>query len=474
MTTRRFVSGLCLWVFTISISGYAADVMAADPAATPSPPTADPSPQAASPFTTLTFEVTRHTDPSKSGTQTQGTVPPDSHYTMTVVLAGNALDVDDQGIETRYDFAKNRIYRLNKSDKTYEDVSLYTVLGFNTVEFTNRMMLGRVLAAAKLPGNPMAPAYTENLMALSDPNNHTVIDHEAHGDHTTYTWDGSTFAIVSQKVQVVPADALRQYLRFLRYTIGGHPQILAAIGTGGGVPERLTVVRTNMSTETRTLSLQHLEESPAQTLTLDGFTRKPADAEPLRLIEHLPADPTAALEQHLVELRQERDAALAGEHLLDAMLANIAAMLASGDQTDATAWFSAHREQIMKDADATQVTQNLKPHDEKSARAAAETLEQVKKHAGPHGYVLDIFEANTLRSLHEGAKAVDLFIAALSADPLITGAWVDLGTTYYGDFRAVEAWACWDTARMLKPNHPFNADINAGEQKLRTDHPEFF
>jgi hypothetical protein len=60
----------------------------------------------------------------------------------------------------------------------------------------------------------------------------------------------------------VPAAVLTEYLRFLRYSTGGHPQILAAIERGHGIPERLTIVRSNMGIETRTLTLQSIDERP--------------------------------------------------------------------------------------------------------------------------------------------------------------------------------------------------------------------
>jgi tetratricopeptide (TPR) repeat protein len=135
---------------------------------------------------------------------------------------------------------------------------------------------------------------------------------------------------------------------------------------------------------------------------------------------------------------------------------------------------SPSRGQLEKDPEAGNLTHSLKSNDEDSARAAAETLEQLRKRSDPHGYVVAIFEANTMRSLGQSSRAMDLFTGALQADPFITGAWVDLGSTYYEDFMAAEAWACWDAARALKPDHPFIDGINDQERKLRTEHPEFF
>jgi len=95
---------------------------------------------------------------------------------MTVSLAGDSLQIDKPDTRTRYDFNTTRIDRLDKLKHSYQDTSLYSVIGFNVAEFANRMMLAKMLASLKQPNNPMAPALTEHLVALSDPANATVID----------------------------------------------------------------------------------------------------------------------------------------------------------------------------------------------------------------------------------------------------------------------------------------------------------
>ena len=101
-------------------------------------------------------------------------------------------------------------------------------------------------------------------------------------------------------------------------------------------------------------------------------------------------------------------------------------------------------------------------------------LDTLKLTAGVHSYVLNIFEANIRLGMREGSKARELLLAALAADPTITGAWIDLGTAYYYNFDAQAAWACWDAARALRPTHYMLKVVDDREQKLRTDHPEFF
>src|SRR5208282_1559558 len=127
--------------------------------------------------TVLTFDVASHTEAAKGAKAVKGqSLPADAKYTLSVALNGDTLQIDDPDTQTRYDFKRARIDELDKSKKTYDEVSLYTAVGFDVAEFANRMMLGRALAAGKIKDNPMAPALTENLMSMSDPANATVID----------------------------------------------------------------------------------------------------------------------------------------------------------------------------------------------------------------------------------------------------------------------------------------------------------
>jgi hypothetical protein len=425
--------------------------------------------------TVLSFDVASHTAAAKGAKQVKGlSTPADTNYVLTVTLSGDALQIDEPDAQTRYDFKNARIDRLDKLKHSYDEVSLYTVIGFNVVEFANRMALGKALAAGKMKDNPMAPALTENLMSMSDPTNATVVDRSAKGDETIYSWKMLPLMTVSQKTREVPEAVLTQYLRFLRYDVGGHPEILGAIERDHGIPERLTIVRSNMGIETRSLTLHSIDERPDSTFSLDGFTRETPAREPFTTLRRLSASSTADLEAHAAVLRQERDAAVAAGRTLDAMLANFAAMLSTGDKSEATAWVAAHRDQINTSADGQRLMRSLNPQDESSAKQAADTFEDMKRSAGPHSYVLNIFEANTRHSLHQGDKAIDLFLTALAADPTITGGWVDLGKLYYNNFSAEAAWACWDAARILRPAHFLLKQVDDLERKLRTDHPEFF
>src|SRR5205823_3218257 len=146
-----------------------------------------------------------------------------------------------------------------------------------------------------------------------------------------------------------------------------------------------------------------IDGRPDSPFSLDGYTRHPPDGEPFTTLRRLSASSAADFEAHAGVLRHERDAAVADGRIFDAMLANFAAGLSTGDQSEATAWVAAHRDQINANADAQSLVRNLNPKDANTAKVAADTLEKMKRSAGPHSYVLNIFEGNIRFGLHQGA-----------------------------------------------------------------------
>ena len=424
--------------------------------------------------TVLTFDVTAHTEDSKGVKRPAGGKPADEHYAMTVTLAPDALQIDRQDHQLIYDFVARQALQLDVSTHSYVEGSLYSRIGFLDAEFANRMMLGRVLAAGEVKDNPMAPALTEHLMSLSDPANVTVIDSRTVGTDTVYSWAKQPLMTVSQEVRDVSAATMSQYLRFLRYEVGGHPTILASIAKGKGIPERLTIVRSNMGIETRTLTLQNLAEQSDVAFSLEGFTRTTPPGEPYATLKQLSSTPAADLQARVSALRAERDAAFAAGQVFDGVLANSAVGLSTGQQDEVIAWIKSHVDQINAEGNTGRLMASLEPRDEASAKQAAEWLARIAKSDNPHSYVLSIFEANVRTNLKDGDSPDKLFLRALAVNPTITGAWIDLAKYYYGSFDAEAAWACWDAARALNPTHPFLQDIDRLEKKLRTDHPEFF
>jgi Flp pilus assembly protein TadD len=146
----------------------------------------------------------------------------------------------------------------------------------------------------------------------------------------------------------------------------------------------------------------------------------------------------------------------------------------TGVTNSATAWTIQHRDALESDESVRALKASLTPRDQASAQTALQTLAELRKQPGAAQYVLDVSQGNTLIYLHQGQNGADQLLEALAVNPYLLGAWHDLGAFYYQTFRTDKAWACWDAARKVNPQHPQLLPIRQMENRIRTYMPEFF
>jgi tetratricopeptide (TPR) repeat protein len=396
----------------------------------------------------------------KAGTQ---------QFPVTVTLGRNYLSVDAQGSRDIYDFERRRLYHLHPKDKTYEDVSLYSVLGFRSMELQNRLYINSVLGAAKVTSKTQAPALSEHLLSLTAPDENTVIETADANGMTTYRWKDQELLSVSNKTRPLTEGYQAEYWRYLRYTIGGHPKIYADLDKRRGIPEVLKTLQPDVSERHITLRLTGVTNPPDAPYSLDGFTRAAPKREPFVTLQKIGGEAAARAEA----AKRDRDAATAAGKMLDAALAHFTYALSTGDSS--RDWLMQTRDQMQADPDAKAFASSLSVKNADEAETAIKTLNALRaKSQSPYAYLLDVFAANHQLSLRHATEARQLFLTALNANPYLTGAWFDLGKLYYSTFETEAAWACWDAARALDPNHPFGKSIETMERQMVSDHPELF
>jgi hypothetical protein len=423
----------------------------------------------------LTFTVTSHKEPAAGMTAAGQVVQPsDKTFPLIVTLGRRYLITEAEGTRTIYDFERLRVLRVTVASASYTDDSLYSDIGFRALEFQNRIMLGSALQAGKLAVNPMEPALMEQLFSLSNPKGNTPIE-QRHADGVSeFFWGKQKLMAVSDKIQELPQGYQDEYWRFLRYYAGGHPKVYTALKSLNGVPDKVTFVLTNMGTETREIRLNTISSTADSPFSLDGFVRARPDEEPHSTLQVLGPDAAAKLAERMEATMKVRDAAIAQGPVLEAVLSNMAMLIMSGDGASLTAWIAQHRDAIQSDDSARSLSANLEPPDQAGAQKSLQVLTDLNKQSGSAAYMLDVFEGNTLLGLRNGKAGSDHLLAALKLNPYLLGAWKDLGGYYYQSFRTDKAWACWDAARRVNPQHSMLLRITEMEKQLRAAFPEFF
>lgn len=423
----------------------------------------------------LTFVEQTVTQPPK-GSKNK---PESAEFPVTVTLGHDYLSVDSKDTRQLFDFAHHRLYRLDLQDETFEDLSLFSVLGFRAMELQNRISINTMLTEAKVKNGAQAPALSEHLLSLTAEGQDTVIDISQANGTTAYRWKGTELLSVSDKTRPLPSAYQAEYSRFLRYVFGGHPQILGDLAKRSGVPEILRTTQPDVVERLITLRLTGVTNAPDAPYSLAGFTRAAPKREPFLTLQKIgpsqaaKPDGAAELAKRAEAAQRDRDAATAQGRLLDAALAHFTYALSTGDS--GRDWLMQTRDQIKDDPDATALAASLSAKDAEQASKAVQTLAALRaKSTSQYAYLLDVFAANHEVTLKHSTEARKLFLAALSANPYLTGAWFDLGKLFYGTFKTEEAWACWDAARALNPDHPFAKTIETMERQMAADHPEMF
>lgn len=393
---------------------------------------------------------------------------------LRVTLGGNHLVMETDGTRYIMDFEKRRTFNLKVGEKTFVEGSLFATLGFAAMELQNRVALSAMLRAAKVEADSMVPALAEHVFSLLAAGQNTVIDRIQQDGTTLFRWQGKELFSVSGSVQRLPPGYMPEYWRWVRYRVGGHPKIHAALQASEGVPASLYMLRPDVAEKHTTLQLRSVTNEADVPYSLAGYSRITPDREPWLTSRKIAADAGVGRQAAAGAATAARDAAAVGQgRLLDAILAEFTRSNVAGIEDNQ--WLAQVLNRVRTDPDARALASALSPTDATQLPKAIETLVALRGRTNsPYAYILDVFTANHHLAMRKPADAQRLLLGALAANPYLTGAWFDLGKVYYLTFRTEEAWTCWDTARALVPDHAVGRDISQLERKMLADHPEFF
>jgi hypothetical protein len=392
---------------------------------------------------------------------------------IRVTLGHRYLIVDSPGSREIFDFDKRRRYLLDVGAKTYIEFSLFSQLGFAAIESQNRVLTNRMLSAAKVLDDMRSPPMVEQLFSVSVPGGDADIDTAKSEGGTVYRWHGHDLLSISDASEPLPGEYQREYWRWLQIGFGGHPKIYTDLEERSGVPELLRIVRPDVGVTTVTLRLKGVANSSITTYTLEGFSRTTPNTEPYLTLQHLDADASAGLAVQISATRRDIESSLAAGKGLDAFLAFMAL---TNSATDAASMLPPQATELFRsDADVKVVAAVMQVHTKEQAQSAVKTLTELRdRSSARYAYMLNVFAANHELDLMRTQNAERRFLAALAKNPYLTGTWFDLGNVYYATFRTDEAWACWDTARLLNPKHPLRQRVDALEQRLLSERSQLF
>lgn len=399
--------------------------------------------------------------------------PPDSREVLEVTLGDDYLLVDRAAVRMLYDFGRRRHYVIDTAHRRYVDYSLYSIVGFRTMELRHRANMQAMLAAADVKLPVTRAIDREQELSVAE-NADAVIEETMQGGERVFTSEGRALASWRTRGTQVESRDAAHFARFLRYTQAGHPQLLARLAQGTLIPQQLRfTIATVAGVRTVQLTVSNVRHVAAAPLDLSAYApRDDADDAVDALLDRM----AAQTPQQLAALRAAHPCdtadAYRADALLDTMLGRTECVLATGA---AMLPFTPEQlEQVRADGGVALMFAAIGPKSPAEYEASVKTLAALRTQAPRKAYMLQLFEANNRRYLGQQAQSRQLFEQVLAANPVLGGAYKDLGDLLLTQFDSARAWRSWDIGRRIAPRVANFDAVDKLEHELVTLHPEFF
>jgi hypothetical protein len=420
----------------------------------------------------LQLDVGRHVK-AKAGASG---VPADRQSTLDVTLGDKYMKVESTDETIVYDFASRKRFVIDSRTKTRVVYSLYDTIGFRAHELRNRNVLGGVLSASKLDESAMAQVDNEHSLAVQDKPSAPLQVKVEGTDEVFYAGPKVMFHRGIRVMPVSPGEA-RMFAQLIRYTFGGHPQILSVLAQANSIPEKLSLVTYDVAgTTTHTLVVRNVQSNNVPKIDVSAHPMRPASGSDNPVDQALdraaaltPADFSNARKRS----KDELETALREGRGLDAFLGMVEWSLMTGE---AAAPLNADQQRQIQANDAVRrlaVALSAKSKDD-LAKAVVDIADIGQKTTTTKAHVLRIFEANNRAMLGDRGTAKKLFLDVLKSNPFIAGVYKDLGDSMFVEYDMPRAWRCWDIGREMAPAFANFRSVNQLERSLAAQFPEFF
>ncbi|HXA18303.1 MAG TPA: hypothetical protein VN380_15005 [Thermoanaerobaculia bacterium] len=423
--------------------------------------------------TELTVKSERTSFPVKGMQTLSGDKQPPANQTIHLTLGPRWIEWADGSNRGVYDFAKRVIFGVDPQTHHLVEESMYAAFSGRDAELENRTMLGGALEAGKVESNPMSPTLVEHQLSLRrDAKRVSGIEHKSSDGEERYLWQGQELFAYSTKLVPLAAPDRDLYIRYIRYSAGGHPEILADLQKLDGIPKWVRYSDPAIGAALR-LEVLDSRKTPDADYVLPPLEKAPmknpaAAAAAARVAVSTPESRAAFAARILAAANEAADMG----RPLQAMLGYIEHQLMIGGEMPPD--FNKRAEGITHDGNVRALAGAFQAASEAQARANIATLQGLAALAGDKAYVLGIFRANMESSLGNREAATSLFVAAITKNPFITGVWKDLGDSLDTGYDAVDTWRCYETARIIAPGHKLLDGIARGEAEMAREHPEYF
>jgi hypothetical protein len=399
-------------------------------------------------------------------------VPPDVKGQQSVILADGVMVLKSGNDEAVYDFKKRRLYVINLNTKTYLNESLYSTAGFRVLEFQSRESQRKAIASAAIAATLPSTLDSEHTLSLVMGGTAQISGRRENGKVIFSDGTREMAHWSEEGIDASPSD-VAGFVQFLRYTEGGHPQILAELQSRHSVPSEISL-SFNQPFGVTTKHLWVTGGKPVEWNADYLAGLKPESTAANSIDTMLDQGTRLNHDDALAAQRKNREVAaqaIADKRLLDVLLGTVEYRLITGETSPPLG--SEMIEAINHDLPCKRFEVAIRAKTKAELDAAVKTLVELRANSTSGLDMLRLYEADA--RMHVGDNtALQLYGEVLQANPAIATAYKDLGDLFILKYDTQRAWRAWDIGRQLAPKLPEFGPVNDFEQRLVKDHPEYF
>lgn len=396
--------------------------------------------------------------------------------TMTVTLGPDYVISDSPDGKTIYNFQQKQVYHLTPAKKEYQDADLHGVAMFKVNEYQNRKMMNEVIAKAGAKFPASSDFELQGVFGLLMPGETPADIQVVREGKTTKYMQGKEEVASTIESDFELDDANKTaFRRFLVQYTKLHPAVREKILAEKKMPSELkwSFADRPLQDGVVTFKLKELKTVAPETITRvppPDFKRVPP-AELTSLYSALDKFGANPKQPPLSEAKSAAQKAVKNGNPLDALLIMTDYTLSTGENIDE------YMKELAPSLRADPATQkfmlNITPSNKEQAEAAIKELKSIDRSKLTKGHVIDVMLGNIYQNidLNEAEKHMK---AALAVNPLLAGAYHDLGEIYIGQFQTTTGWDSFRLGKQVSPTHPMLADVEKMNEKLETTFPHFF
>lgn len=407
-----------------------------------------------------------------------GKKPVTEKQAVLALLQEDGLILRRDGVDTVYDFTGRRMLSVDHSKKVILNESLYAVPAFRVKELRHRMGMQALVVKTKGADHDyrfIYPGHLEHTYGLTTGAD-TGVTLTKRQSGASLSYDGEPLAQYEHGNWQIPEKLADSYRRLLIYGYAMHPRLRADMQQALRGFGRLSLHHRTMDKQQRHREITVEEVMPVQPQSLSGpdgydvYYINAKKLQPAIAAVHAEKDKRSA-DDYLAQIEQS----LARERYTEAMLAAWEHMVQFGTfpegQVDRIVTAAPE-----KDWSRSLVSLIANPPGEGDDIAAyTKSFQTVADHVtASNKYELNVHLADLYLRQGDAQRAFDMLAHALGQNPYLTAAWVSLGDIFYRQYDMEAAFACWDAALAIAPEHSLVVKKREYRDSLAAEYPEFF